>query len=296
MHQRIALMRPTAGRQRLQVRLYPRLHSTGGVSIARVSYVRQDIRAPARPQKLEQLRVDMALSTPCCLARRRWGVVQCMLCKTALDTAGLRLIPTQSGFTCSVDTAWAQTCQKGAGNLATFPVVTCQSGSSDGLTEMTIPTTVSLSQSAYTITTYEIYAPMIEIRWQSSDLSLNSTSTSSTPAPTAVRTPAVSGSLSTGAKAAIGAVIPVVVLIAIGLSIYFWRRRQSRTGSQAEATVPAQHAHDLSTSDRRPSELRGIALHEMEDQRRAHEMDSKLVANYERHELQGDDSHVRGKK
>lgn len=199
---------------------------------------------------------------------------------------GLRI--TSSGFTCSVN-EYAQTCQSGAGDFATFPVVTCQSGSSDGLTEMSIPTTVSLSQSTYAVTTYEIYAPMIEIRWQSSDLPANSTSSSQASTSSA----AASAELSTGTKAAIGVVIPVVILASFALGILLWRRRQSRTSSKLDSAAPA---HDRSTNDERSLELQGNALLEMEEQRKAHEMGSKTVASCERHELHGNESYLPGRK
>ena len=64
------------------------------------------------------------------------------------------------------------------GSGAVFPIVTCQSGSSNGFSNMAIPTMVTVGTLEYDITTYQVYAPMVEIRWQSSDLIANSTSAS----------------------------------------------------------------------------------------------------------------------
>ncbi|KAK4544030.1 hypothetical protein LTR36_004528 [Oleoguttula mirabilis] len=142
---------------------------------------------------------------------------------------------------------------------------------------MAIPTTVSVSQSTYPITIYEIYAPMIEIRWQSSALPVNGTSSSPTPTASSATHAAASAGLSTGVKVAIGVVIPMAVLIAVVLGIWFQRSR-SRMGAKPGSTAPIPLPESV-------PELRDNALHEMEEQRTAHEMDSKGLVNSERHEL-----------
>ena len=200
-----------------------------------------------------------------------------------LNIEDFGLTKAYSGFTCSVNNQ-AQTCQSGAGTFASFPVVTCQSGSSNGLTDLAIPTTISVSESTYAITTYEIYAPMIEIRWQSSDLPANNTSASTMPTSSKISTATAAPGLSTGGEVAIGVVIPLVVLTAIALGIFIWRRRRSRTRPKPDFDAPAMTRSPL---DDRPQELHTNPLYEMDEQRKAHEIGQNGMASYERHELQG---------
>jgi len=158
---------------------------------------------------------------------------------------------------------------------------------------MAIPTTATVNKTAWPITTYQIYAPMIEIRWQSSDLPANTTSSSAGPTSShgssGAHTP--TEGLSTGVKAAIGAAIAVVILaaLAFGFRVHLQRRKRLRLGSEQDKLATPVVAHGYGGVDARPTELRGNALFEMEEQRRAQEVDSKDVSTHVRHELQGHD-------
>lgn len=112
--------------------------------------------------------------------------------------------------------------------------------------------------SAAAISTYTLFAPLIQINWQSSDRP--SWSATSTPTPSATSstlpptsTVALPRGLSTGAKAGIGVGIALGVLAMIALVLFiYWKRKnayaQARQDSPA-ATQPVatQPAYELNT-------------------------------------------------
>ena len=112
-----------------------------------------------------------------------------------------------------------------------------------GLVTLTSPQT-TLSES---VTTATLFAPLFQMNWQASDLPATSMPTSpsattdSTPAPPSVPAPARSASgLSTGAKVAIGVVIPVAVLAILGV-LGFWllrRRRRNNVIAAQPTSMP----------------------------------------------------------
>ena len=199
------------------------------------------------------------------------------------------------GFTCSVNGVY-QTCKSEAGYGAAFPVVTCESGSSNGFTEMAIPATIEASSTTYNFAAYDMYAPMIEIRWQSSDRPAKTpamtTSTSSTlSSRTGTSTP--SNGLATSTKIAIGATVPALVIIAaVLLGVLLWRRKRGRapdtkqdpTESKFDSSSPVLDHNTRYGPYREP---RWSPLHEMEEQRFAQELESKNFALRVRHELEG---------
>ena len=167
-----------------------------------------------------------------------------------------------SGYTCT--NGGHQTCELQATAPDTWPVVTCESGTSGGYTINSLPITATetyttssdtltaTDTATVTIETYFLYAPMVQINWKSSDLVASTSSkTPSKTSNTAVQvsqtsspspTPAPSSGLSTGAKVAIGVVIPLVVIAALIAAFFFFRRRR-RTTPQDE-TVPRPHPHN----------------------------------------------------
>jgi LPXTG-motif cell wall-anchored protein len=143
-----------------------------------------------------------------------------------------------SGFKC-LNNGIAQTCVLYASSTS-FPIVTCQSGTSAAFSYYTLPTTVSatvtsaskVSVTAATITAFNMYAPMIQINWQSSDLPTTSTSTSGTSSASSRTSQTsiaqASSKLSTGAEAGIGVGVALGV-IAIGIiSWVLYRRRRKQ--------------------------------------------------------------------
>ena len=114
-------------------------------------------------------------------------------------------------------------------------MVTCSDGSSQAYSYLTVPETntvtgISSTSTAVgknTLTSFEVYAPMIEIRWQSSDRSAHTpTNTGSrSTSPPAQNSSSGSSGLSTGAKAAIGVVVPVAVIAILVGIFFFWRRK-----------------------------------------------------------------------
>ena len=138
-----------------------------------------------------------------------------------------------SGYVCGGSND-AQTCSSVAQSGSTVPVITCSEGSSQGYTYLTIPMTetkTGISSSAsrvgeFAISSFEVLAPMIEIRWQSSDLPTSTpthTQAKSTSSHSAA--PSSGSGLSTGAKAAIGVVVPVAAIAILAGIFFFWRRK-----------------------------------------------------------------------
>lgn len=107
---------------------------------------------------------------------------------------------------------------------------------------------------AFTYASLSVVAPMIEIRWKSSDrvtaaqTHAAATASSSSPAGISATTPepAHSGGLSTGAKVAIGVVVPVVVIATLIAIFFFWRRkiRALRTDEWPQSAPSAAASSD----------------------------------------------------
>ena len=159
-----------------------------------------------------------------------------------------------SGFVCGGNTA--QTCSRVVLSGQTVPVITCSEGSSQGYTYLSLPvteTTTGVSSSAsrvgvYAITSFEVLAPMIEIRWQSSDLPTTSSNSASS-----------DSGLSTGAKAAIGVVIPVAVIAILVGIFFFWRRKIRKLGPStwpaSSTTSAGQSGVQQSSGQQLPMEM-----------------------------------------
>ncbi|KAL9075598.1 MAG: hypothetical protein Q9157_003954 [Trypethelium eluteriae] len=187
----------------------------------------------------------------------------------------------------------AQTCIKRVSSTA-FPRVTCTVGQFVTDETFSIPYAYSKStvfddnnnpESTSTLTDdfMSLYAPLIQINFKDSDRTLAASPAKTSPTTGPTQSPLPSpGGLSTGAKIAIGVVIPVVALIAAAFLLrYFYRRRQ-RAGRElvpvepptyhdrAElAETPAQY--ELSAADK-PQELQSLGeqerLYELPDHRR----------------------------
>lgn len=176
-----------------------------------------------------------------------------------------------SGFSCHF--AYGQTCQSVAGYYATVPVATCSDGQRGFATDLRVPYTItetststltstaeSLVVSTTLLGTYEVYAPLIDIRWQASDKPASG--------------------LSTGGKAAIGVVVPVAVVAMVVGAFFLWRKR--RKVPREKGGLP-----ELPGGGRDKIELDGNVVHELEDERVTQEMGSKSTPWHERHEVQG---------
>ena len=163
---------------------------------------------------------------------------------------------------------------------------------------VTISAPLSYSETTYPsgfvrsteIPTYQILAPLIEVRWQSSDREAV-TSATATPTPTSTSSntpnqtslqssPSADSALSVGAKAAIGVAIPVAVLAALIGGFFIWRRRRS----PSKISSPPSGAGGNETQQ---YEVQDNPVYELNDQRSASELGSKAVLGHERHEMQG---------
>ena len=104
---------------------------------------------------------------------------------------------------------------------------------------------------------YSVLAPLIQLNWKASDLQL--TSSALRPTPTTTPPPEPSTRLSTGAKAAIGVVIPVVVLAAVALLIAILRRRKKRSVPPHEQQYQEKPELDASNTLKHASKSTGVS-------------------------------------
>jgi hypothetical protein len=78
-----------------------------------------------------------------------------------------------SQYACTNNQANVNTCQFIASSTS-MAVITCESGTSAGFTYLQAPITIS-----NTVTDFTLYAPLVQINWQSTDLSSSSPATTS---------------------------------------------------------------------------------------------------------------------
>ena len=154
-----------------------------------------------------------------------------------------------SGYYCSYNPGIdnAQTCFRHY-TTGSFPTVQCSRGTSNKFSYLTVPATVTATQAptatggsrSTTVAVLEevlVYAPLIQINWQSTDrpsstpLPGSTTSaTSQTATPTSsTATPRPSG-LSQGATIGIAVAAAIVGLVLVGALIVWMRRRRQRPG------------------------------------------------------------------
>ena len=171
--------------------------------------------------------------------------------------------------------------------------MTCSGTASNGLRALTLPTTATTTVTApngtnvYTTayTSFDAYAPLIDVRWRSADSEQADSTTSSggpndtssaasATAPPVSVTTSGSDSLSTGAKVAIGVVIPLAVLALLVVSFIFWRRkRHSRDAAQSDyATVSQSPMRSIG---------RSAEIHELDGEVRRHELGGDFTKSQE---------------
>jgi LPXTG-motif cell wall-anchored protein len=163
-----------------------------------------------------------------------------------------------SGYTCT--NTLAQTCISTASSAssAVFSAVSCESGTSGSVSSYTLPITIGTGNSVAIISTYIIYASLIQINRQSSDLLATTTTPSSISSlPSTTSTSATSTSqpqsgLSTGAQAGLGVGISLGVVV-VALLLFFLYRRRKHNYAPTEQPLPTEpSAHELNgASDRR---------------------------------------------
>ncbi len=128
---------------------------------------------------------------------------------------------------------------------ATFPVVSCQSGTSGAFNFLTIPTVVSTAS----ISSFRLYAPLIQINWQASDLpsttstvTTTSTSSASSTTPTGpIKSDEPKSNSSTGGKAGIGIGVAFLAIAILAAAFFLVRRHRRRNGyGPAELGSPTQ--------------------------------------------------------
>ncbi|KAA8652870.1 hypothetical protein EYZ11_003155 [Aspergillus tanneri] len=162
------------------------------------------------------------------------------------------------GYTCDYTPGpyQAQTCHS-VYFSGSFPAVQCSAGSSNGFSYQRVPATVTATTTAsssamlatYTVSSYIIKAPLIQINHMATDLptrtsssnssqAVTSASTSSSAATTEISVANPASSLSVGAKVGIGVGAGVAGLALIALLAWLWVLRRRRHGVK---TAPSQY-------------------------------------------------------
>lgn len=123
------------------------------------------------------------------------------------------------------------------------PTVTCESGTSADFSYMTIPYAVMLTDTASIISTFRVYAPLLQLNYQSSDLPASATGPSSTDSTDVVLTGRPSSTtiasatpqptsqsqgLAVGARAGIGVGVAGGVILLALIAFLVIRRRRRR--------------------------------------------------------------------
>ncbi|KAL2177771.1 uncharacterized protein P884DRAFT_306846 [Thermothelomyces heterothallicus CBS 202.75] len=147
-----------------------------------------------------------------------------------------------TGFHC--DNLNGQTCRKVATSTA-FPTVSCQDGASNNFGFITVPNAKVRSMN--------LYAPMIQIAWKSSDRPETSSSSTTTAgsgttpttsnpnpgiSPSANTTGDSSSTLSTGAVAGIAVGAAALALLIFASAFFIFRRRRRHMNQTAGVTHP----------------------------------------------------------
>ncbi len=123
-----------------------------------------------------------------------------------------------SGYPCT--NLNGQTCVSTASST-NFPVMTCQSGTSGGLSYLVLPTTISSTSVSF----YSLFAPMIQMNWKACDLP-DATSLPNSQGTTMIPMQQPPLGLSTAEKAGIvvGVMFGVIGIVAFLVTLH-WRRR-----------------------------------------------------------------------
>jgi hypothetical protein len=132
-----------------------------------------------------------------------------------------------------------------------------------------------------TIQAYTLYAPLIQLNLQSTDLTTPLQTSAPSSSPSSSPSPTVSSGLSSGANAGIGIGAAIIVSgILIGAFLW-WRRRNHRyAGTNLRSTTPAEmqghsnyETHEL--DETKGGEIMGNPIYELTDaegQKWAHEI------------------------
>lgn len=180
-----------------------------------------------------------------------------------------------------------QVCTSVATSGDAFPTASCSSGTATA-GSLTLPTTTTATvQQVGVVSTYVTamthFAPMFEIRWQSSDLPSSSTE-DQTPSLSSSATANPSPGLSTGAKAGIGTAVPLAVLAMIAAALLLWRRRRTKSRQEAGVAQPKEPSNAGQVEmEQAPSTM----IAEMDTTKRPREMPAKTSWSPDRYELPG---------
>ncbi|USW46713.1 Putative SKG6/AXL2 alpha-helix transmembrane domain-containing protein [Septoria linicola] len=191
-----------------------------------------------------------------------------------------------TGYPCDQSGARAyQTCVSVVTSDGSYLRGDCTSGSLATQTYVTLPQTTTTAFPLVSVSTLisvgTLFAPMIELRRQPSDMPLTTASNTSTAAAAALATStSTSSGLPTGAKIGIGVAVPVIVLAIVLAAFLLWRRRRKQS-QDAAAPLIATKAPGQPYTD----QPHNAAWAELDTSKQPSEMAAKTPLTYDRHEL-----------
>lgn len=165
---------------------------------------------------------------------------------------------------------------------STIITAQCSGGEVVDLATLSIPYTTTESSSVATISTFTAYVPLLQLMYQSSDVS-------ATTSPSATSTSSGEGSnssgsqgLSTGASAGIGVGVGLGVIILAAFAFWFWRsRRKNRKRAALGHRWNAGDSRDSrpgGSDAKSPLELQGYrTVAEIDSRTRLQEIDGEGV-------------------
>ncbi|KAB5586246.1 hypothetical protein GE09DRAFT_58134 [Coniochaeta sp. 2T2.1] len=189
-----------------------------------------------------------------------------------------------TGYTCNYNPGVdaAQTCYK-YHYTGSFPTVQCSAGTSNRFSYVTVPATVTATTTStngvratdtVVLDNILVFAPLIQINWQSTDRTTPSSTVGSASQPTVssstTTTTSNSSGLSKGATIGIAVGAAVLGLILIAVFTIWMRRRKQRP--RVMPTLPP-HA---TTEYKMPHEIGTVYVAEAPTERDAHEVDGSI--------------------
>ena len=150
-----------------------------------------------------------------------------------------------------------QTCMVLA-NTTSLQVGLCGSSGLDSIYPITVPGPVTYrnfenySIQVQSVSSVFLFAPLVQINWKSSDISVTTTQQSQLPSPTSLITLTSSTSINTietssmsaGDKIALGVALPLGVISIAGMATFLWLRKRRQKGQQT-VTSGTSHVEKL---------------------------------------------------
>ncbi|KAK2607778.1 hypothetical protein N8I77_006430 [Diaporthe amygdali] len=157
---------------------------------------------------------------------------------------------------------------------STVSTLQCSDGRAVDLATLSIPYTTTQSSSVATISTFSAYAPLLQLMYQSSDISSTTSPPSTTSTSSGQETNSSGGQgLSTGASAGIGVGVGLGVIILAAAAFWFWRVRRKNMKTAA----PNHASNSENFRDSRPGGSEAKSPQELQGYLTVPEIDSRTT-------------------